>query len=76
MAVEAADAVMFVVDATVGTTDDDEAVVRVLRRSGRPVVLAANKVDDARTEAEAAAHVEPRPRGAAPGLRLARTGER
>ena len=55
VAVEAADAVMFVVDATVGTTDDDEAVVKVLRRSGRPVVLAANKVDDARTEAEAAA---------------------
>ena len=54
VAVEAADAVLFVVDATVGTTDDDEAVVRVLRRSGRPVVLAANKVDDARTEAEAA----------------------
>ena len=55
VAVEAADAVMFVVDATVGTTDDDEAVVKVLRRSGRPVVLAANKVDDARTESEAAA---------------------
>jgi len=53
-AAEAADAVLFVVDATVGTTDDDEAVVKVLRRSGRPVVLAANKVDDARTEAEAA----------------------
>jgi len=55
VAVEAADAVLFVVDATVGTTDDDEAVVKVLRHSGRPVVLAANKVDDARTEAEAAA---------------------
>ena len=53
-AAEAADAVLFVVDATVGTTDDDEAVVKVLRRSGRPVVLAANKVDDSRTEAEAA----------------------
>ncbi len=54
VAVDAADAVLFVVDATVGTTDDDEAVVTVLRRSGRPVVLAANKVDDERTEAEAA----------------------
>jgi GTP-binding protein len=41
------------VDATVGITDDDEAVVRILRRSGKPVVLAANKVDDQRTEAEA-----------------------
>jgi len=54
-AVAAADAVLFVVDATVGATDADEAVIRVLRRAGRPVVLAANKVDDARTEADAAA---------------------
>ena len=48
-----ADAVLFVVDATVGITDADEAVVKILRRSGKPVVLAANKVDDLRTEAEA-----------------------
>ena len=48
-----ADAVLFVVDATVGITDADEAVVRILRASGKPVVLAANKVDDQRTEAEA-----------------------
>src|ERR671912_866406 len=53
IAVSVADAVMFVVDATVGITDADEAVVRILRRSGKPVVLAANKVDDQRTEAEA-----------------------
>ncbi|WP_435745851.1 ribosome biogenesis GTPase Der [Nocardioides sp. SYSU DS0663] len=53
IAVSLADAVLFVVDATVGITDADEAVVRILRKSGRPVVLAANKVDDARTEAEA-----------------------
>jgi GTPase len=55
LAVAAADAVVFVVDARVGTQDIDEAVVKVLRRSGKPVVLAANKVDDQRTEAEAAA---------------------
>ncbi len=55
IAVELADAVMFVVDAVVGATDDDEAVVRLLRRSGKPVVLVANKVDDQRTEADAAA---------------------
>ena len=48
-----ADAVLFVVDATVGITDSDEAVVKILRKSGKPVVLAANKVDDQRTEAEA-----------------------
>ncbi|GGF35158.1 GTPase Der [Marmoricola endophyticus] len=54
VAVSVADAVLFVVDAGVGITDADAAVVKVLRRSGKPVVLAANKVDDARTEAEAA----------------------
>jgi GTPase len=53
IAVTLADAVLFVVDATVGITDSDEAVVKILRRSKKPVVLAANKVDDARTEAEA-----------------------
>ena len=53
VAVQLADAVLFVVDATVGITDADEAVVKILRRSGKPVVLAANKVDDERTEAEA-----------------------
>ena len=55
LAIDAADAVLFVVDATVGTLDEDEAVVQVLRRSNKPVVLAANKVDDQRTEGEAAA---------------------
>jgi GTPase len=54
LAIDAADAVLFVVDATVGATDTDEAVVRVMRRAGKPVVLAANKVDDQRTEADAA----------------------
>ena len=44
---------MFVVDATVGITDADESVVRVLRASKKPVILAANKVDDQRAEAEA-----------------------
>jgi GTP-binding protein len=53
IAVSLADAVLFVVDATVGITDADEAVVKILRRSGKPVVLAANKVDDMRTETEA-----------------------
>ncbi len=55
IAISLADAVLFVVDATVGITDADEAVVKILRRSGKPVVLAANKVDDLRTETEAAA---------------------
>jgi GTPase len=55
VAIAAADAVVFVVDATVGPTDTDEAVVRVLRRAGKPVLLVANKVDNAKTEADAAA---------------------
>ncbi len=55
VAVELADAVLFVVDATVGATATDERVVKMLRASGKPVVLAANKVDDMRGEADAAA---------------------
>src|SRR6266545_2165453 len=47
VAVDAADAVLFVVDAVIGVTDADAAVAAVLRRSRKPVVLAANKVDDA-----------------------------
>jgi GTP-binding protein len=53
-AVNDADAVLFIVDAKVGATDTDEAVVQVLRKSGKPVLLVANKVDDANTELEAA----------------------
>ncbi|HVY11381.1 MAG TPA: ribosome biogenesis GTPase Der [Mycobacteriales bacterium] len=55
IAVQAADVVILVVDATVGATDSDLAVARVLQRSGRPVVLAANKVDSANAESDAAA---------------------
>ena len=55
VAVTAADAVIFVVDVTVGATDADEAVVKILRRSRKPVVLAANKVDGQAGEADAAA---------------------
>ncbi|GGV48331.1 GTPase Der [Streptomyces longisporoflavus] len=54
-AIDAADAVVFVVDATVGATDTDEAVVRLLRKSGKPVVLCANKVDGPSGEADATA---------------------
>src|SRR5262249_8910083 len=54
VAVDAADSVLFVTDAIVGVTDADAAVAAVLRRSGKAVVLAANKVDEA--PAEAGAH--------------------
>jgi GTP-binding protein len=53
-AMRTADAVLLVVDASVGATATDEAVARLLRRGGKPVVLAANKVDDERAEPEAA----------------------
>lgn len=54
-AVDEADVVVFVVDATVGATDADERVVPILRASKKPIVLAANKVDDSGAEADATA---------------------
>lgn len=54
IAVELADAAILVVDANVGPTATDEHVVAMLRRSGKPVVLAANKVDSEKAEADAA----------------------
>ncbi|MGQ0479610.1 MAG: ribosome biogenesis GTPase Der [Pseudonocardia sp.] len=48
LAMATADAVLVVVDAQVGATATEEAVARVLRRSDRPVLLAATKVDDER----------------------------
>jgi len=52
-AVAAADLVLLVVDAAVGVTTEDDEVARVLTRSGRPVLLVANKVDNDRREADA-----------------------
>ncbi len=40
-----ADAILFVVDAAVGVTEEDDRVAEVLRRTGRRVLLVANKVD-------------------------------
>ncbi|PRZ03496.1 GTP-binding protein [Isoptericola sp. CG 20/1183] len=54
VAISLADAVVFVVDAQVGATASDERVVELLRRSGKPVVLCANKVDGPAGEADAA----------------------
>ena len=54
IAIDLADAVLFVVDATVGATSTDEHVVRLLRSTKKPVILVANKVDDIRQEPEAA----------------------
>ena len=55
VAMRTADAIILVVDAVVGATAGDEAAARMLRRSGKPVFLAANKVDTERGEADAAA---------------------
>jgi len=54
VAADAADAIVFVVDATVGVTEEDAAVASILRRSGKPVVVAANKVDDVKGESDVA----------------------
>ena len=45
-AVADADAVLFVVDATVGVTEDDARVATLLRSTSVPVLVVANKVDD------------------------------
>jgi GTPase len=45
IAMEEADAIVMVVDAQVGVTPLDEVVARLLRRTGKPLVLAVNKAD-------------------------------
>jgi GTP-binding protein len=49
-AVKEADVLLFVADATVGVTDEDAGVARLLLRSGRPALLAVNKVDNSARE--------------------------
>ena len=45
LAMEEADVILFVVDARTGMTSDDETIAGLLRKTGKPVVLAVNKVD-------------------------------
>jgi GTPase len=52
-AIAEADVVLLVVDVTVGVIDEDLAVARVLKRSGRPVRVVVNKVDSSQREADA-----------------------
>lgn len=47
MAIEAADVIVFLVDASEGLTSADEQVAEILRRSRKPVLVAANKADNA-----------------------------
>ena len=51
-AIAEADVILFVVDVTVGLTDEDLAVARVLKKSGRPVRVVVNKVDSDQREAD------------------------
>jgi GTPase len=53
IAAATADVILFVVDATVGALDEDEAAVRMLRRTHKPVILVANKVDNQQQELDA-----------------------
>lgn len=53
IAVEEADLVLMVADAAQGITAADEEVAQALRRSGKEVILVANKVDNQRLEDEA-----------------------
>ncbi len=46
LAIDEAQVIVFVVDGTVGTTGADEEVADLLRRSGKPVVIAVNKLDN------------------------------
>lgn len=55
LAMRTADAILLVVDSRVGATAVEQAAARVLRRSDRPVLVAATKVDDERMVAETAA---------------------
>jgi GTP-binding protein len=48
-----ADLVLFVVDAQVGQQSDDDALISVLRKSKKPIMLIANKVDSEKDELEA-----------------------
>lgn len=52
-AAEEADAILFVVDGSVGVTEEDEVVARLLKRVKKPVFLLVNKLDNPDREQEA-----------------------
>ena len=45
IAIEEADVILFVVDGRVGLTNEDEEIVKILRRTKKPIILAVNKID-------------------------------
>lgn len=46
LAIDEADVILFVVDGRVGVTQQDKDVINILHRSKKPVIVAANKIDD------------------------------
>ncbi len=46
LAMNEADLIVFVVDGRVGITNGDEDVIKVLHRYNKPILVAANKIDD------------------------------
>jgi GTP-binding protein len=48
LAIDEANVILFMVDAKTGVTDLDQAVVKLLRKSNKNIVLAVNKVDNSR----------------------------
>ena len=53
IAIEEADAMIFMADAAIGITDLDEAMADLLRKTSKPVFLAVNKVDNNESMLEA-----------------------
>ena len=54
LAVREADLILFIIDISIGALDEERALVNVIRKSGKPVILIGNKADS--PEAELAIH--------------------
>ena len=54
LAIDEADIILFVLDVEIGITASDEAVARILRKSGKKIILVANKVDNPQRDIMAA----------------------
>lgn len=52
LAIEEADVIIFMVDAKAGVTSTDEEIAQILFKSGKPIVLAVNKVDNIQRQEE------------------------
>ncbi|GHT23989.1 GTPase Der [Bacteroidia bacterium] len=54
LAIEEADVILFLVDVVSGITDLEEGITRILRQSGKPIMLVVNKVDTNERQYDAA----------------------